>query len=173
MESKKFMIKYQKLKEDKYIKNKKVDNIVIYSILFFYINLLFIIPIFSLKIENNQKRKLEYENYIIIKILGRKVFSRYFIELPDKVYVDGEETTLILSDDAYQISDEFNIQERTIKMEWTHPLKWIDYMFYDNDEVQQIDLSHFDISQLKSILYMFSNAENLISVDFSFLMYLM
>ena len=53
-------------------------------------------------------------------------------------------------------------------MEWTHPLKWIDYMFYDNDEVQQIDLSHFDISQLKSILYMFSNAENLISVDFSF-----
>ena len=159
MEKKKIMIKYQKLKEDKY---------VIYSILFFLINLLFIIPIFSLKIENIQKRKLEYENYIIIKIYGRKVFSKRFDKLPDKVYVGREETKLVLSDNDYQISDEFDIRNRTIKLEWTYPLTWIDYMFYNNDEVQQIDLSHFDISQLKSIFRMFYNAQNLTSVNFPF-----
>ena len=156
------MWSFQKLIKLKGIKkNKKYKN---------FINILLYLILFSLYIQFcfskdiNNKRKLEYENEITIKIFGSGenfVVYQWETITPDEVYVDGE----LKGTSTKKVDLGEEEKEYTVTLKWNTPQKnFYRLFFYLN--ILEVDISKLDTSQIENMSSMFKGCSQLTSLNF-------
>ena len=137
---------------------------------FFLIYNLFL-QIASKRIEIYTKKKLSNLsslNEIFIKIIGsgtQNILNSDFKFKPDRVYVQGNSTTYFI-DDYNRITGLQN-KENTIIMKWDDNLQNCSYMFSGLNNIIEVDISKFDISEVRITNYMFSDCINLKNIIFN------
>ena len=150
------------------IKLKNIFNIIhssfntIFILLLNFILFTFINPIFTQK-EFNNKRKLTTGTYIKLKVLGGSKIKIINNFLPDKVYINGSESTI----DRYGRITTNDEGMYNVTLEWEKKLTKYESLFQDISNIAEIDLSYLDTSGVTSLKYMFYNCENLEYINFS------
>ena len=145
---------------------KKIIKVLLF--LLYYIIIYSLFSIFSVEC---QQRKLQISNsFIILKTKG-KGFIRILgnegllsKEMPYKIYINDIETKEIKRE-YYFNSSENDIN--TFKIIWNIKINRIQYMFYNCENITEIDLSNFDTSQVTDMRYMFDGCSSLISLNLS------
>ena len=128
----------------------------------FSINKIIIIFIISILLKESQ-----LESYIELKINDAgniSIYSKHLKNLvePDIIDINGEN----MSDFANYYY--FNNINNTVKLTWINKtIENTSYMFYNCINITEIDLSHFDFSNVVSMDYMFSGCISLISINLS------
>ena len=126
-----------------------------YFLLIFCFFLIFL-PIF-LSQNNYYIKKLNYMEEITITIKGpgtKSIFSTEFLQIPDKIYINGEEVT-------YSNSFNFEDNENTIKVYYNTVPQSLRFMFKSTSGITKIDLTKFDTSNVISMEGMFQNCNDL------------
>ena len=107
-------------------------------------------------------------NEIFIKINGsgtQKILNSDYIYKPSQVYVQGNSTSYLV-DDYNRIAGLQN-NENTIIMKWDDKLQNCSYMFSGLNNIIEVDLSKFDISEVRITKFMFSDCINLKNIIFN------
>ena len=123
------------------------------NIIYLSVVISFLINVVNQKNLIYNKRKLNFENIITLKIKGTgKIFICY--KKPDEVYLDGKKINVIKENEYYvRINNTNNINIIIIK--FNRNFSSLDYFFYSQydkaDSFLSIDLSKFDTSQVESI----------------------
>ena len=107
-------------------------------------------------------------NEIFIKINGsgtQKILNSNYIYKPNQVYVQGNSTSYLV-DDYNRITGLQN-NENTIIMKWDNNLQNCSYMFSELNNIIEVDLSKFNISEVRITKYMFSDCVNLKNIIFN------
>ena len=97
---------------------------------------------------------------ITMKIIGNgtiKLFSKYTsprfkVEAPYKINLDGE--------DKFGIIDKIDLNEmkvHEIKIFWDKAINTTRNMFYNNENITELDFSNFDTSEVTEMKSMFDN----------------
>ena len=107
-------------------------------------------------------------NEIFIKIIGsgtQQILNPYYIYKPSQVYVQGNSTSYLVDD--YNRITGLQKNENIIIMKWDDKLQNCSYMFSELNNVSEIDLSNFDISEVRTTKEMFSDCINLKNIFFN------
>lgn len=81
--------------------------------------------------------------------------------LPSEIYINGNKLDKIKK--RYYFENEINI----ILMKWNYSLTDCSNMFYEINNIEEINLSNFDSSTVTSMSSMFQGCSSLVSLDFS------
>ena len=157
---------YTNFKQKKIPKNKitlKYKNKYIIKPIFFNYNFILIILLklfISINAKEIKNRKLSTGIYqITIKVNGignQEIIYQSFNKMPDKIYSSsGEEISIT--------NNLINIEENesTIILKWSEALKNCSWMFYNLENIIEVDLSNFDPANVKEMREMFSGCTNL------------
>ena len=128
-----------------------------------YIIFNIIISVHSEKNNIYQIRKLESLQQIIIKIKGngtQNILNSDFSPLPSKIYVNGNNTNINDENKIYDLNDE----ENNIIIKWNNKLGNCNNMFFNCENIIEIDLSDLDTSGVTSMNNMFRGCLNLKSL---------
>ena len=107
-----------------------------------------------------------YSSFIIVKInktgLQKAFYSGYsgYFLPPDEIYINGINQSQINS--QYDL----NISNNEIKLVWNKQINNCYSMFNNCESITEIDLSHFDSSNVTSMGSMFYRCFFLVSVNF-------
>ena len=158
------------MKTNKKIFSKASRKQYFLLIKFFLIyNLLFQIACKRSKIYTKKRlTDLSSLNEIFIKINGsgtQKILNSDYIYKPSQVYVQGNSTSYLV-DDYNRITGLQN-NENTIIMKWDDKLQNCSYMFSELNNIIEVDLSKFDISEVRIAEFMFSDCVNLKKIIFN------
>jgi len=107
-------------------------------------------------------------NEIFIKINGsgtQKILNSDYIYKPNRVYVQGNSTSYLV--DNYNRIAGLQNNENTIIMKWDDKLQNCSYMFRGLNNIIEVDLSKFDISEVRITKFMFSDCINLKNIIFN------
>ena len=127
----------------------------------------------------NIQRKLENDNYIIIKYnqdadYGEQNFKlQYFEEYKDKIYTrDSSISKIIYKGQSYKDIN-FTVESNTpLEIHFSYAINSLLSFFdnnYDNncEKISYVDLSHFDSFALKSTGYMFNGCSSIQEINFT------
>ena len=129
---------------------------------------LFLLKLFPLFLCNSNREEISrylinFESHInlVIKGIGNHNFlsNEFYLE-PSKVYVNG------LYKESCKKSCYFEFEKNNVTIIFDDTIKSCEYMFYGLNNIIEIDLSHFDFSEVKNISYMFKNCYSLQNVYF-------
>ena len=109
-----------------------------------------------LRIINNVNSEIDL---IISKSYTRLLSHNYRGDMPYKIIINGNEETF--SYNFYDLNEDINY----ITLKFNVQIKTCAFMFERFDEILEIDLSDFDISQVTSMKSMFNNCNNLKSLN--------
>ena len=132
------------------------------KILFLYLILYLLFKQFSIS-SNINLLLFSYSSFIIVKINKtglQKAFYSHFLP-PDEIYINGINQSQINS--QYDL----NISNNEIKLVWNKQINNCYSMFNNCENITEIDLSHFDSSNVTSMGSMFFGCSSLVSVNFS------
>lgn len=160
----------------KSVKNSFTSNRIIFGfqnkftmlIIYFFIMINIIASICSKSNKLQKNRKLYLSNEIKIKIAVDEegtdeifnLFSDFVDNPPSMVLLNGNTASLDGNEIANLIEGVNNIT-----MIWESKLNNCDYMFYELENIIEVDLSNFDASEVTSMIYMFATYD-LISINF-------
>ena len=140
------------------------NKMVIYSLF-----ILFYIPIIS-KIENFPKNEIS-SSYITLRIKGKgikKIYNSFpFPQClpinpdPDEIYINNTKQNSIFSE--YNFLEENN----EIILLWNESLTTCNCLFMKCNDVNEVDFSHFDTSQVTAMMGIFYECRGLKSLDLS------
>ena len=126
---------------------------------------------FSILVVGCQQRNFqENYSYIILKtngtgnirIIGRE--DRYLGCMPNQIYINNNETNKIAREYYFENSaNNINI----FKLIWSEKINTTSNMFFICEKIIEIDLSHFDTSQVKDMSFMFCACYSLSSLNLS------
>ena len=120
---------------------------------FFLINIIIILNLIKIQTQN---RKLESLNEITIKIKGnglQNVLNSEFQYKPNEILVNGNPSII---DEENKVNILEN-EESIIKLKWDKKLIICQNMFKNLNNIIEIDLSNFDMSEIESMSNMFNN----------------
>ena len=80
---------------------------------------------------------------------------------PNEIYINGEKKVPVTH------SYDFNQTNNTVKLFWDHTIAKTTYLFYGCSDITEIDLSHFDSSEVTDMGWMFRNCTSLTSINFT------
>jgi len=123
---------------------------------YFLINIIIIVNFIKIKTE---KRKIDSLNEITIKIKGKgeqNVLNSQFIFKPNEILLNGNPTIFDEENKIYILENEEN-EENLITLKWDTKLIICQEMFRDLNNIIEIDLSNFDMSEIISMGNMFGN----------------
>ena len=148
--------------------NNKNNYNKIYIFYFYYFYYFINIQIFSSQFIQCYFRKIEFSSsYINLKI--NKTGNIKFLS---KYYIGGDPDIITINNENYTINDidtlnnlENNIINITLI--WNNSITSTSDMFYECDDIIEIDLSHFDTSNVTYMGYMFSGCTSLTSLNLS------
>ena len=128
----------------------------------FALNNLFFKLIISLMIIS-ESLNMNEPSYITMKLPRgyNKIIDTSFSTKPDEIFINGENQEYVYN---YY---EFNKSINDVKIIWNKNLTNCHNMFYLCKNIIEIDLSHFDTSQVIEMASMFENCESLNSLDLS------
>jgi len=129
--------------------------------LILFVLIIIILPISFSKII---LRKLKFDNEITLIIKGNGGYQSYLSELipaPNKLTINGEEVKNPQKN--YKLTEEIN----TLIFSWDQPLISCHNMFYNFQNIIEIDLSKFDASKVSDMSSMFYNNNNLKTINFN------
>ena len=162
--------KYKSISLKKTIKSKSIENNKnqkksnkIYSNLnlVFYILLLLFIPMAS-----TNRSLEENEQIIVLKVTAtgnQNIIWEEFSSKPTIEYTnDQDETTTITEASSLNVPDA-NLE---IKLKWNNNLETCEKMFYQLENIKEVDLTNFDISKITNMAYMFAGCKNLEKITF-------
>ena len=135
-------------------KPNKFPILLIYLLI--VINMVFLI--YSRKIEIN------FLNEIKIKIKGEEtqnILNREFYPPPDEITVNGENSNILSENKITNLNNRENI----IIMKWNSKITIATNMFSGLDNLIEVDLSNFDMSEIEKTNYMFSECAFLASIN--------
>ena len=118
--------------------------------------------------ENNNKRKLQTHQNIILKVLEegeQEIISSKFEKKPIIVEYINEYSELT----SLQINNnKINIPSKNgqIILKWNDLLENLNQMFYNLTNIVEIDFSNFDTSKVGYMISMFENCTNLKTINF-------
>ena len=119
-------------------------------------NIINIIIFNLLIIKNIHNRKLDSLNEITIKIKGKGsqhvLYSGYEFR-PNKIMVNGNPDNIDEENKINNLENEDNL----IILKWNNKLNDCRYMFKDLNNIEEIDLRNFDMSEITTMSYMFNN----------------
>ena len=157
---------YTNFKQKKIPKNKitlKYKNKYIIKPIFFNYNFILIILLklfISINAKEIKNRKLSTGIYqITIKVNGignQEIIYQSFNQMPDIIYSSsGEEISIT--------KNLINIEENesTIILKWSEALNDCSWMFYNLENIIEVDLSNFDPANVQEMKEMFSGCTNL------------
>ena len=160
-------------KKTNLIKNNKQINktnikIKIFNInnsinILFMLNLLIIF--LSVSISEDNLRKLQAKNEIVLTIMGNGAYQSIIherIPLPSEVIIDGEKREIVYSN-SYLLTK----SEHTVIIKWDFIFNNCENMFYGLNNILTIDFSNFDSSQVTSMHSMFHGCLELKSINFN------
>ena len=141
-----------------------------YLLKFVLINLIYFV---LAKKFNNKNRNQNNVNNIKLKILDDgiedskclKVFSENGHVYPNTVYLNDEKKDLQDNKCIY-ISRKDITETYKVILEWNQLIESTDYLFYNLNNIIEIDLSEFDASKVTSMTYMFQGCGNLENIKF-------
>ena len=147
-----------KLKFFRYSKGKNIK---------YFKNLLLIITFFSMTIET-----IKYNSsYIEFKIKGDSLNKIFFETLgedqctktifPDEIHINGINQSEIKSE--YKFTDPMS----RVKLIWIKKINSINCLFYHCSNITEVDLSHFDSSDVTDMRFLFNDCRSLTSIDFT------
>ena len=146
--------------ENKYKEKNKIKIIIlkqktkVYHLILFVFIIIRFIPILNFHILNSQ------DSYITLKFSGegeKKVYNEKI--KPDEVYIDEENKAVT---NKYYLNS-----ENIVKLVWKNPVTSCESMFRGCSDIIEMNLTYFDTSYVKSMIYMFSGCNNLKSLDIS------
>ena len=152
-----------RLKNHKIFKNKNVfikEKLNLYHIIIFIISSI-IIQTNSI-IDKNDLNETIY-SYITLKI-GKgenSVYSSEYSKAPKFVYINK------IKQETIETNYLFNESENSVILIWEKPILDCEKLFTSCDKITEINLTHFDTSQVNTMLAMFKNCFNLKYVDVS------
>ena len=150
--------KLEKAKEKDYsIFNKKFilfRKVLIYKIIIIFI---YLGSILSKEIPYS-KIILKFNNANGVSILGR-INDISSAPSPNEVYINGENQSQILT--SYNYKEDIN----NVTLIWKKKINTTNRLFYHCQQITEIDLSHFDTSEVISMSEMFSGCTELTSVN--------
>ena len=150
--------KLEKVKEKDYgiFKKKFIHfrKILIYKIIIF----IYFGPILSKEISYS-KIILKFNSIYEIKILGNINSDGLYDPGPDEVYINGQNQSKI------QPSYNNNENVNNVTLIWKKKINTTNGLFYQCEKIAEIDLSHFDASEVTSMSEMFSGCTELTSVN--------
>ena len=111
--------------------------------------------IFNLRIIN-----FSYSSYITLKVKGSGKIKVYERHTPDEIYINDINQTNISN--IYYLN-----KEDKIKLVWNYNLESCAFMFWGCSNITEIDLSHFNSSQVSSMFFMFCGCSSLTSINFN------
>ena len=128
---------------------------------------LIVLSIFISSLSNAKRNIFSFNNIITLKINNIGNWSIYynnlgktnFPQIPDEIYINGNIQNIIRS---FHV---FNQTENTILLIWKDNLNTTASMFYNCKVINEIDLSHFDTSQVTDMNRMFWNCVSLTSLN--------
>ena len=160
-DKKKLITKKQK-QNHKYLKKKIIINIKSNLLLIFF--LIFII-LSSGQQKSIKKRVLTETNEITIIIRGgeeQTILSKPEL-IPDQIYLNDDPTPLSGSLSLTGLEGDIN----TVKLLYNTPIQTCNGMFYNLNNITEVDCSKFDFSQVTDMSDMFHSCSSLTSIDFS------
>ena len=83
------------------------------------------------------------------------------IYYPDKIYINNKINNTV------NPSYDFQENENTVKLVWSHNINYSHCMFSGCSDITEIDLSHFDASDITGMSYMFRNCSSLTYINFT------
>ena len=135
---------------------------ILYTNIFFILNLYILFINISLSKQSSDLNYLSSMQKLMLTIIGPAripIFSSYFKDKPDAVYINEKEINLteILDDNIFVFEEEENI----IKVYFSNPPDSFENMFHYNYNVKKVDFTNFDTSKVKAMNNMFSNCPEL------------
>ena len=110
-------------------------------------------------------RKIQVNDYIInlkIKGIGFKFFLHFtFTDSPDEVHINGNK----LSDTPNRYN--FEYPENNVTMIWNRVIESFSNIFYNCEDIIEVDLSNFDSSKIKNMNNMFVACHSLRYINFT------
>ena len=144
-------------------------NIIYNGISLGYIKLLLILILFIQVLSNSPSSQSVFSN-IKLKIYGKGVhqifcsdvrnFSKDFY--PNEIYINNNKTTNVT---PFYFLDQEN--ENIISLVWNKSINNAMHMFHDCSNITEIDLYHFDTSEIIQTSDMFTGCLKLTSINFS------
>ena len=150
----------------RYKENNKNKYSIIYILYFYYF---IIAKIFSSQFIKCCHRKIELSSsYINLKINATGIINIYSNE-----YLAEKPNIITINNVNHTINDINNIETFTnsekdiinITLIWNNSITSTYRMFYECDDIIEIDLSHFDTSNVENMNYMFSGCTSLTSLN--------
>ena len=128
----------------------------------FALNNLFFKLIISLMIIS-ESLNMNEPSYITMKLPRgyNKIIDTYFSTKPDEIFINEKKLEYVIN--SYQ----FNKSINEVKIIWNKIVTNCHNMFYLCKNIIEIDLSHFNTSQVTNMVSMFENCESLNSLDLS------
>ena len=127
-------------------------------------NILIMINLFVLIDSRKIIIKLNFINQIKIKIQGEEtqnILNSNFSPSPSEVTVNGGNSNILSGNIINGLNDEENI----IIMKWDSKITSATNMFNQLNNLLEVDLSNFDVSEIETTDFMFSECEYLTSIN--------
>ena len=155
-------------KEYNMINNRKIFKNILIFINFIIINLIQILSsntwcsiIFqfstiSLKIKGNGTKNIfGYEN-------SKNMINRFEIQyFPNEIYINGIKQNIV------NYSYYFNQTDNLVELKWNNTIDNCSLMFYKCWDINELDLSNFDSTEVSNMKYMFTYCSSLTSLNLS------
>ena len=149
----------------RYMKYNKNKFYIIYIFYFYYF---IIMEMFSSQFIKCYFRKIELSSYYI----NLKIKSTGNINILSRLYSGGNPDIITINNENYTMAnkDTFNNFENNIiniTLIWNNSITSTSGMFSGCDDIIEMDLSHFDTSNVIDMRYMFRGCSSLTSLDLS------
>ena len=143
------------------IKFTKFENIIIF--------IMFLNSIITIISNNNLNLNEYYFSNITLTIKGtgvRNIFCTDIIEFPNSyypqiIYINGE------LENVGKHSYNFSHENNSVELIWNNNINNSYKMFYNCEDIIEIDLSNFDASEITNMNSMFSGCSSLTSINFN------
>ena len=122
-----------------------------------------IVIIIYINSKNNDLRKINKVSIISLKINGpgTQYIFRDDSKLPNKIYINGQETTVS------RYIENLNENENIITFRWENDLTDCSEIFIENSNIIEIDLSQLSTSSATTMLCMFCGLTEITSLNIS------
>ena len=153
---------WNRKKKSKSSKNKTL--LILNKLIMFFFILLFLPKNISNKVLiSKRKLNLNSEIYLTVKKGSQQLISDYFLNtFPSEVLYKGK----IITKDYWGYFDISEDEINNITLRWDELEIYCDSMFKNLNDILFINLSNYDLSQVKIMTNMFSGCTSLTSIDF-------